>query len=212
MKLDAFEVYQMFMALRNHFNQKNYDYFRYQGKVRITKDKFLTNKDKFKYAKLARNYDPVEMQDFILANILVGKKWIGEFLDDDAVVTYKEHLKRKQSLSYMFDNELSSLFSSVDKPENVFKKPKKETYPEIINANIQAKLSIESLCIINSFIPFVKKFDDMLGKDDYLWSVIRNHILKYTPFLDYDREKFKLLFKKHINSSKESKENDGEIS
>jgi hypothetical protein len=124
------EVYQMFMALRNRFNQKNYDYFRYQGKVRVTKDKFLTNKDKFRVCQVGKELiDPVEMQDFILANILVGKKWIGEFLDDDAVVTYKEHLKRKQSLSYMFDNELSSLFSNVDKPENVFKKLKERNIP-----------------------------------------------------------------------------------
>ena len=199
MKLDAYQTYCLFIAIRNHFTQKNYSFFKYKGKVRISKDKFMMNKDRFKYSRLSKKYDAIEMQDFILANILSGRKWIGEFMEDDAEQTYINFIKRSQSFTYTFKNDMDKIFSSISSPTKIFKE-KNSTYPVLLELHMVNDINIESLCVLNSFIPFIHIFDKKLGEDDFIWSTIRNMIVKLTPFLTYDREKCKKILKDHINT------------
>ena len=199
MKLDAYQTYCLFMAIKNHFTQKNYSFFKYKGKVRISKDKFMMNKDRFKYSRLSKKYDAIEMQDFILANILSGRKWIGEFMEDDAEQTYINYIKRSQSFTYTFKNDMDKIFSSISSPTKIFKE-KNSTYPVLLELHMANDVNIESLCVLNSFIPFIHIFDKKLGEDDFIWSTIRNMIVKLTPFLTYDREKCKKILKDHINT------------
>lgn len=200
MKLDGYETYCLFIALKNHFTQKSYDFLKYHGKTRVSKETFTTSKDRFKYMKLSRKYDALEMRDFIIANLLANKNWIGEMLDDDADDIYKAYIKRKQSLSYNFTNEIDKLFTTAGGPEKAFK-IKNNQYPDLLNLYLQNEISIETVAILNTFVDFVSKFDEKLGKDDVIWSKTRLLISKLTPFLDYDREKVKKILKTNINNS-----------
>lgn len=193
MNMDSYECYVMFQALKNHFTTKSYDYIKYNGKIKISKDSFLANKDKYKYAKLARKYDDEKMRDFLLANFISGKKWIGEFLEEDASDIAQNYLKRKQSFTYTFTNEITKLIKDKD-PHNLFK-VKDNQYPEIVNAHIQGDISIESLAVLNRFINFFDKFDAKIGKDDIIWSKIKTMALKVEPFIQYDKEKIKAVLK-----------------
>jgi hypothetical protein len=51
LKMSAFEVYKDYLALKNHFSNKNYDYFKYKGKVRTSIDSFNKRKDKIFFEK-----------------------------------------------------------------------------------------------------------------------------------------------------------------
>lgn len=209
MKLDAYQTYCLFMAIRNHFTQKNYSFFKYHGKVKTSKEKFETNRDRFKYAKLAKTYDAVEMQDFILANIIAGRRWIGDLMDEEAEDIYIKYIKRTQSFTYTFQGDLNHIFENISSPTNIFKE-KNSTYPVLIDLCMSNTIHIETLCVLNSFIPFVHIFDKQLGQDDFIWSSIRNMIVKLTPFLTYDREKCKRLLKEHINSPDTNEVRSGE--
>ena len=193
MKLDAFGTYCLFMALRNHFTQKGYCYFKYNGKIKTTKESFMINKDRFKYSKLSKKYDAVEMRDFIIANLLVGRKWIGDFLEEAADETYTEYKRRNQALTYMFASDLDKLFSDLSYPKEAFKCRKNGTYPRVIDLHLSQDLSIETLAILNSFIHYSDRFDERLGENDIIWEPLKLKIFKLTPFLDYDREKFKVM-------------------
>ena len=199
MKLDAYQTYCLFMAIKNHFTQKNYSFFKYKGKVRISKEKFETNRDRYKYARLAKKYDAVEMQDFILANIIVGRKWVGELMEDEAEQTYINFIKRSQSFTYTFKTDMDKIFSSISSPKDIFKE-RQSSYPVLLHLCMTNEIHVESLCVLNSFIPFVSIFDKRLGEDDFIWSTIRNMIVKLTPFLTYDRERCKKILKDHINT------------
>ena len=194
MRLDVYDLYQMFMSLRNHFNQKSFDYFKYGGKIRSSKDSFMNNKDRFKYARLAREYDAAEMRDFLVANFIKGKKWIGEFLEDDADENYKAFLKRKQSFQYNFKNEVESLFGSVSKPNEVFQIIDGQ-YPIILNKVLSDEISIETFTVLNHFIQFTEKFDKAFGKDDIIWSRLRLLSTKLEPFIEYKKETTKKVLK-----------------
>jgi len=186
----------MFFALRNHFTKESYDYFLYNGKVSASKDSFLNHRDKFKYQRLSRLVSESEMKDFLVANILAGKKWVGEFLDDNAEDIYRQYLKRNQSLTYMFSNELDKLFDKVDDVNDLFR-VKDNEYPVILNAYLGNEVSIETMVILNRFIGFFDKFDEKL-KDDYIWEKNRLLLRKYEPFVHFDKEKIKSVLKQKV--------------
>jgi hypothetical protein len=197
MKLDAYETYALFMALRSHFTRESYDYFKYGGKTKVSVQSFEKNRNKYQFQKLSKKYSADEMEDFFIANFIKGKSWIVDLLDDDATDIYLAYVKRKQSFTYCFKGEVSTIFSSVDDPRHLFQSSNGE-YPEIINAYLRSDLSLEVLTVLNTFINFSDKFDERLGKDDIIWSKISFLIRKIKPFLQYDKSKIKNILKECI--------------
>jgi hypothetical protein len=196
MKLDAFGAYCLFMSLRNHFTQEKYCYFKYRGKIKATKEAFMINKDRFKFSKISKKYDEDALRDFYVANFIAGKKWIGDFFEEDAEDNYREYMKRKQSFTYVFQNQISRLFSDAN-PKEAFSIRDRQ-YPKIIDVYLEGDLSIEVLAVLNTFIKFSGKFDERLGKDDIIWSKISFLIRKIEPFLQYDKSKIKNILKECI--------------
>lgn len=201
MKLDGYQTYCLFIALKNHFTQKRYDFFKYNGKTNVSKESFSSSRDKYKYIKLARKYDDSQMRDFIISNLLFYRLWIGDYLDEDADKLYKDYMKRKQAITYCFANELEKL-GDLKKAFRV----KNGQMPELINFYLQGQISIETMTILNQFIQYASKFDKVLGADCIIWGRIRLLILKLTPFLEYDKEKIKDILKQNINNSVIKKE------
>lgn len=197
MRLSAYETYCLYLAIKSHFTTQSYDYHKYQGKVKATKESFEIRKDRFQFQKLSRKYSNDQMQDFLISNCIKGKKWIGEFLDDDAESIYLQYMKRRQSFTYIFTNEIQKLFDSVSSPEKVF--ISQSNYPPIVELYLSNSLGEDTLCVINNFFNFVPKLDKDLGEDDILWKSIRIITIKLLPFIEYDKLRFKNIVKGAIN-------------
>lgn len=195
MRLSAFDTYCMFLALKNHFTRDSYDFFRYRGKVNASPDSFMSRKDRFQFQKLSRLHNEENMRDFIVANILAGKSWVGEFLDDDAEENYLKHLKIRQSLSYIFTNELDGLFRN-GQPIVTFR-VYKDRYPSSFMYYLSDRVTIETMVILNSLINYVPKWDSFYS-DDSIWPKHSMMIKKYAPFLVYDKQKMKVILKDKI--------------
>jgi hypothetical protein len=159
------------------------------------------SKDRFLYQRICREYDESVILDFFVANFIKGKVWIRDFLEEEAKDDYMSYMKRKQAITYNFDNELSKALSKVENVQSLFRNNGGQ-YPEIINLYLNNEISIETMAILNSFIGFSDKFDQKLGKDDILWSKIRLLCLKVQNFLEYDRSKIKNILKDKINATK----------
>ena len=51
--MTGFEVYKMYLALKQHFTKQDYDYFKYRGKVRANEKSFEQRRDRYFFKKLA---------------------------------------------------------------------------------------------------------------------------------------------------------------
>lgn len=196
MRMGAFETYQLFLALKNHFTRDSYDFFKYRGKTNASNDSFLVRKDRFQFQKLARKYSPDQMQDFIVSNLIVGRSWVGDFLDDEAHDNYMLFLKRKQSLTYTFENDLDRLFTASS-PESAFR-VKDGQIPPVVSLLMTGAVSPETFVVLDRFIGFSKVFDEQL-KDDFIWSKYRMLATKFRPFLSYDKDKMLRILKEKIH-------------
>jgi len=196
MRLTAYEAYCLFQALKLHFTSESYDYFKYNGKVKVTPEQFNGKRDKYFYHRLCRRYNADEILDFIVANMLGNDAhWVGKLLDDQADELYKSYLKNKQSLSYRFKNDVEHLFTEGSNPF----KFEDNNYPVILNDYMRGDVSLDTIIILNDVTNCFAKFDAKL-KGDFLWDKFYFKAKKFRPFLSYDKEKIKAVLKQQLNS------------
>jgi hypothetical protein len=186
--MNAFESYNMFNALKLHFSSEVYNYHKYNGKIKTTLAAFEARKDKYFYQKLAKAKDPFGL---VLANILEGDraKWIGGLINDsEAEKVYFKWLKRKESLTYCFTNEIKKL----DKPLGDNFIVKYNTHPKALKLLLTDGISYETLIIINDLVNFFSYWNQKM-KDDVLWPAIELKCVKYKSFMKYNKMKFKQI-------------------
>ena len=199
MRLSAFDTYSLYLAIKQHFTQDSYDYFKYHGKVRASKESFLQRRDRYQFQKLSRQYDSEQMLDFLVANAVEGITWAGTLLDDEANDNYMAYIKRKQSINYTFTNELDALFS-YDDLDKLFKVGQGHRYlPPILNARMCNLISAETFVILDKFIDFSSSIDHDLKDNSFLWDKYNKPAQKLHSFLSYDRNKMKSILKEKIN-------------
>ena len=82
----AFDAYRCYLSLKNHFTKDHYDYHKYGGKTRATKETFYKRKDRFWFEKFARQKNDKEVEDFFVSNFVScsdpESMWIGEMIKD----------------------------------------------------------------------------------------------------------------------------------
>ena len=62
------EILAEYLALKNHFTKKSYDYHKYCGKSRATVQSFYKRKDRFWFEKVVRQKTDKEVVEFFVAN------------------------------------------------------------------------------------------------------------------------------------------------
>lgn len=185
--MTPFETFKLYVSIRNHFNQKNYDYFLYNGKSRTSQESFEKRKDKMFFLKLSKHEDVL---GFLVSNFLENSKtWIKELAySENAEKIYNDWLKRKQSLTYQFKQDISKL----DDDFNGLFKVEHNQHPIILKSYLSGDVSLETFCIMLEITNSKKYFDKSL-ESDIIWEELSLKVKKYTPFIHYDREKMRKI-------------------
>ena len=182
--MTPFEAFKLYTAIKNHFTVDSYDFFKYNGKVRVTEISFETRKDKYMFYKLSKHEDP---KTFLVANLSENSKmWVGDLFSADHQLKYNEFLRRKQTLQYTFENDIDNLLESFD---DNFKVPEDGGYPYLLNLLVRKKISKESFIIIQDCVRFFKKWNEQIT-DPVLWPQVAMSCKKLHPFLEYEKDKY----------------------
>ena len=84
-KMDPYETYQKYLALKTHFKSDTYDYFQYHGKLKGDRTKFETRRDKYYFYKLSKMK---HAEDFMVANLIANPNfWPGDINNEGALKT-----------------------------------------------------------------------------------------------------------------------------
>lgn len=185
--MSAYNVYETYLALRQHFTNPNYDYFRYSGKVKTNIDSFNKRRDRYFFEKLSRKKTEPEIINYFVSNFIQSsdpsKMWVGE-LKTNGDENYLNWKTRTQSLSYRFKQELNILTEKHHLYEALFSE--NGSHSRIIKQYLGRKVSIETLVILDDLTSFMKK----LNANDVVVSLVIHKVRKYRPFLSYDKEIF----------------------
>lgn len=149
------------------------------------------------FEKMSRQKTDKEILDFFVANFIECQDpqslWIGEIIREGES-RYKTWNKKVQSLSYIFKEEVESIFDSK-KFDEMFE-IKNGQHPKILKDYLQGKISLESMVVLNNILNFRKDFDKKM--EDPIWEFVSMRILKYSPFLYTDVFKYRKILKECV--------------
>ena len=190
------DAYRCYLALKNHFTKDHYDYHKYRGKTRATNQAFYKRKDRFLFEKFARQKNDKEVVDFFVSNFVYstdpGTMWIGEMIKEGEG-RYQEWQKKVQSLSYVFKEEVNTLFDGK-KVDEVF--DCSNGHPPILKSYLAGNTSLETLVICDRILEYSKEWDKRL--EDPVWETVSRKIKKYSPFLNIDVPRYKKILKETV--------------
>lgn len=185
--MTPYEVYRDYLALRSHFNNAEYDYFKYKGKASGSVASFNKRKDKIFFERLAKHRDP---HGVILAAFVKNPKaWIRDIAySEEYEQYYNDRNKKLQSLSYHIKNDLAKIDESFDDALRVTD----NQHPTLMRLHSAGVICDETLCIIVDLTGCYKHWNAKLS-GDVVWDQISLFIRKYTPFIPYDKDKIKKI-------------------
>ena len=183
------EVYQSYLAFKNHFTKEKYDYFKYGGRSRASEKAFNKRKDRYFFERISRKKNDEEIKQFFLANFSQASDpsqvWIGPIIDDGNKI-YEEWTDKQNNLFDVFKNNSEDMMDSYDYDEFF---DCKKGHPPILKEHLGGKLSIEELVIYDKIFSYVKDYDKKLL--DPVWETVSLKIKKYSPFLNIDVAEYK---------------------
>lgn len=190
-QLSAHETCVLYLALKNHFTTKSYDFIKYNGKVNISKDTFSKRRDYYSFQKLSRLYGDKELKDFLIANFVYRPdetKWVGSLFEAEANSAWNRFQKEYHSLTYTFKEDISKINLEEDF---------KGTDPEILNLFYGNHISIFTMIILDDILHFSDAYNARL-KDNFLWKEIEFKLRKFRPFFQYQRKKYVEILKNEL--------------
>ena len=170
---EGYEAYKMYLALQRHF-KTDYDYFKYNGKVRASIAAYEKRNDVFSFEKLNRIVPENEILDFFVANFVADENsWIRN-MSKSELDKYKSTYK---NITKIFEEDLHTIRN--EGPARVMEVG--SDFPRIYKMVINKEIRIESLIILNNIFPFVEKHEGQV-KVPFVFPQLVNKIKKYEPF------------------------------
>lgn len=199
--MTGFKAFRYYIALKLHFTKEKFNVFENKGHIKGSYQSFDARNDKYLFDKLARKFqNDKDLIQFLTANLAYGNDNIVYGMEE-AEENYVQWMKRKQSITRTFLNDLNTIQLEAEKNNYNLDQIINCTlnrYPVIIQLYLGKMISMECINILNDFIPMIAKW-----KTEPSLMIIENDILridKLKGFVKYDRSKIEQQVNEFITS------------
>ena len=188
--MHGIDVYRTYLAFKQHFSNPDFDFFKYDGKVKAKESTYHDRSDFYFFETLARKLTDREVLEYMLASFVISetpqKVWIGDIRRSG-----KEHWlswqRTHSSLQYIFSQEMKAVRETGTPFNDLFNIS--EGHPPILKLHIKGVISLETLLVLDVVLGFLPLWDKKLR--DPLWEQISFKIRKYKPFLSIKTSNFR---------------------
>lgn len=184
--MQPWEAYQIYTALKLHFESDTYDALKYNFRTSASQKSFLQRRDRFHFAKLAKKYpEQKTLVEFLVANFSKNGKgiWAGDLLDNEGEETYRDWLKKRDSFTYFFTGEVDKLADYCRSHSLSFDQlfaRTGEDHPVIVKLFGQGEISKETVTVLDELLNFLKH---QTVTETIFWPEFEKSVRKYRPFL-----------------------------
>jgi hypothetical protein len=156
--MNGFEAYQTYLAVTNHFRQANYDFFRYNGKMKVNESSYLGRKDRYTFEKCAKRFNREDFIKYLVSNIIEDSEntWIGNMMGGKGEITYKKYVQNIEALTYNFKEDLETIYDFETDFNNVF--INKSGHPLLFRLYLRKQDDM----MINDFVKLLDKYPKFL--------------------------------------------------
>jgi T4 gene Gp59 loader of gp41 DNA helicase len=185
--MEGFDAYKTYVALKNHFTRASYDYFKYNGHTKVSREKFETRNDKYFFAKLSKHKD---FDKFLIANFIDGDfSYVVDMVSNsESEKIYRAWLGRQESITYTFTDDLDRMMPSFNDNVAVLK----GQHPHLLKMYMRKEVCPETMVVLNDLCGIFKYWSKHI-EEDIIWPQIHSRLIKYAPFVKFDRTKMKAI-------------------
>ena len=199
----GFDVYKIYLAVKLHFTSKDYNFYKYGGKVNCKLETFTKRNDRYFFHKLSTKYNEHEILDFFVANFITdSKKWIGNLLQNDGRDVYLDYKKRKDAFAYHFRADCLSINDDFVRNNLSFDDGfvcHNGQHPRLLRLLIQRRASFQTFVVLDQVLSFIKNWNKEI-KENIVWPKIAHKVAKLKPFIQYNLTECKLIMKEVIKN------------
>jgi hypothetical protein len=150
--MDGFKTFKYYTAIKLHFTNPKYDVFANRGHVKGSYDKFMSRNDRYLFEKLGRQFDvDKDMIQFIASNFMYGNPDL-VYDSNDSQFNYKEFLRRRQSITRIFTDDLDTISNAHATYDFGCNK-----IPDVLQLYMAKKITLETIVILDSLDDIVTK-------------------------------------------------------
>lgn len=177
--MNGHQAYRYYMAIKLHFTTPNFNVFVNGGRVKSSYESFLARRDYKIFEKIARQY-PEDKQciQYFASNFMYDNPNV-VYQQDEAASNFNLYLKRKQSITRVFQNDVDFMI------DNKVRCNLDQQIPDVLNMWMCDKITLETVVIINSFDNFVDKMKQsdkaLLFSDELLRIEKSKGFVKFSP-------------------------------
>lgn len=191
--MNSFEVYSTYVALKTHFSRKTYDYFKYNGNVKVSIEKYNKRPDKYFFEKLAKKYNKEEVIQYFVSNFLVNSNFHIIQMNDK---NYLEWQRKMQSFSYLFSTDVDTILERCT-TINECMQCNNANHSQVLKLFLGGSLMMETLIMLNRLTGFIDRYDDLLNEDP-IWKQLSFTLKKYDPFIQGSSKQVKQIILKKL--------------
>lgn len=193
--MDSFQAYKFYIATKLHFTTDGYNVFKTNGAVKATRDSFYKRNDNLLFDKLARKFvEPRELIQYFVANFAYGNENL-VYTPEESDYNYKQWMKVKQSLSKFFEDDLDKIISRCE-TESKLELYTSGNDPILFKMFIAKEISIETVCILNSFVNFIPKWKS--SHMNFMWESDIRRIEKCSGFVKPDKARIDKIYENYL--------------
>ena len=192
------QVCQTYLAFKQHFSNPKFDFFQYDGKVKVKEETYQQRSDFWFFETLARKLTDQEVKEYMLATFVSSpdptKVWVGDIKRNghDHWLVWQ---KQQSGLTYTFQQDCERLASFMEEKQYSFNDLFKTMggHPPSLKLHIKQQVCLETLIILDMVLGFMVHWDQELR--DPLWEQLSFKIRKYKPFLSINTMKYRGVVK-----------------
>jgi len=181
--MNGFKAFKYYTSIKLHFTSPKFNVFVNRGHVKGSQQRFLMRNDYLLFEKLARQY-PTDKDfiQYIASNFMYGNTNV-VYDSEQGITNYREYLRRRQSITRVFVNDLDAIVKSGAQLE--FNGSK---IPDLLKLYMSKEVTIETLVILDDLHGIL----DQIKQNNHLQLVLGGDILtieKAKGFVKYDSYK-----------------------
>lgn len=190
----AIDTYLMYCALKAHF-KGDYDYHKFSGQTKVSRDSFWKRKDRFFFVKTASKYkDDGEILNYFVSNFIQDRNgYIANFNNKN----YEDWMQRKKMFYELFSQELQPFVKNF---EPLFECEDNQ-HPLLLKEFLGKRVSLETMIILDELVEFSKKWNKELVWDDFVWPDVKKLMKNYKGFLTINKNRYRIKLLKLIEES-----------
>jgi hypothetical protein len=180
--MDGYKAYKYYMAVRLHFTQAKYNVFVNRGHVKGTYQQFANRNDARLFERIARNYtNDKECIQYFASNFMYGNTNV-VYDEELGRSNYKEYIRRKQSITRVFADDLGTM-----EHLGIHYEFSGNKIPDVLQLMMSKKITLETVSILNDMDGIVDRM-----KETALSLVLGDELMrieKSKGFVKYDSYK-----------------------